>query len=340
MRMLEIPDGVGDVGSYTQHSREGHLNGASSNISEIYRSAFLRTLAWFSARKLISDEHFIEYSLFQCPIDLSLWDIASSQCPDWWPRTSIHGADELKIETLSEWLDCAELIGRSVEDGELLAAEGATVPIKSDLLFSAAFKLYPFAYSIEGPNIPSGEEMYSELRRCFWMKYPLGEKPVTIFGAKDLHNWMPIHDYSQRVSDLNIWYLIGRIKSLNINQWQPWRGLHPPFFPSLNLVDMSGRACSDASSWYYEVEGNIRCRCRDWKIGSLERGDNGQYMLHGQYAIADPKWIAAFLASKQLRLGHLLRMSVKYRRYRYDEAKEVQFHKLFNVGRIVEPSSH
>jgi len=170
------------------------------------------------------------------------------------------------------------------------------------------------------------------------MKYPLGEKPMTILGAKDLRNWIPIHDHSKRVGDINVWFLVGRIKSLNINQWQPWRGWHPPFFPSLNLVELSGRACSDANSWIYEVDGTIKFRGRDWKIGSLERGDRGQYMLHGQYSVADPKWIAAFLASRQLRLGHVLKMSVKYRKYKYDDAQEVEFHKLFNVGRIVEPS--
>src|SRR4029077_7272289 len=58
MRELAIPERVGDVGNYSQNRSDGTLNGSSSRIGEVYRSTFLRTLAWFYAHRLINEEEF------------------------------------------------------------------------------------------------------------------------------------------------------------------------------------------------------------------------------------------------------------------------------------------
>ena len=106
MTSLSISQETGDVSSYTGGGRRGNLAGASSAVSEVFKSSFLRCTAWFHLQGLLSREEFIVYSIKLCPIDLSLWDIQTSAPPDWWPRSDPQPKE---ISALTEWEQCSQL---------------------------------------------------------------------------------------------------------------------------------------------------------------------------------------------------------------------------------------
>ena len=69
---LSVEETVGDIPDYTGGRRmfQHSLPGASSKIGEIYRTAFLRTLAWYYLEDRIPESVFTELSLYTCPVDL------------------------------------------------------------------------------------------------------------------------------------------------------------------------------------------------------------------------------------------------------------------------------
>jgi hypothetical protein len=327
-----LSETLGDIAHYVSGYRESCLNGATSRIGEVYRSAFLRTVAWLELSGLIDQNEYAEYSLKMCPIDPSIWEIASQSVPEWWPRVSRSSPD---IETLPEWDQCVGLVAKELEGGQLVAAEGAVVPSFDRPLTASEFKLLPMGYSVEGPEIPEASKVFSALGACVWLKYPQSTRPLVIFDGTNMRGWIPLHDSKESIADLIVRPLVARVRSLNINQWHPWHGYHPPFFPSVNLATQNGRPCKNGTSWFYETEGQKVFWGHDWKIGSLERTPKGQFMLHGQYAITDRKWLDLRLDDEGLRLGHVLRISLQHRKHEYEDAQVFHSYRFIGVSSLI-----
>jgi len=55
-------------------------------LSEIYRSAYLRALAWTNMIEALSENEAIYLALETCPIDFGLWYLMPTSTPDWWPK--------------------------------------------------------------------------------------------------------------------------------------------------------------------------------------------------------------------------------------------------------------
>ena len=83
-----IDESVGEIPSFAQDSRSWTAPGVAPLLSEVYRSAFLRVIASFHSRAIISDAEFRFWSYATCPIDLSFWKTSPSRPPAWWPATA------------------------------------------------------------------------------------------------------------------------------------------------------------------------------------------------------------------------------------------------------------
>lgn len=58
-------------------------------LSEVYRSAYLRTISWSIASGIISKNDGYLLAIQTCPIDLGLWFLRSNLRPEWWPMHEI-----------------------------------------------------------------------------------------------------------------------------------------------------------------------------------------------------------------------------------------------------------
>src|SRR5690242_17379848 len=54
-------------------------------MTEAYRSAFLRTLAWASGDRGVHLGEVLFLAARACPIDFELWPLRPSRRPGWWP---------------------------------------------------------------------------------------------------------------------------------------------------------------------------------------------------------------------------------------------------------------
>lgn len=137
------------------------------------------------------------------------------------------------------------------------------------------------------------------------------------------------------IGGVEVYPLVAGVRLLNINIWQYWRGMHPPFFPTLNLLVKDGSVAHDAEGWFYESKGRRLFEGRDWRIGNLERTSEGEYELTGQYALCDPGWLNDYSETTGLRIAHVLRVSVFQRDREYEDAKEFHNCRLLNLGSVV-----
>jgi hypothetical protein len=65
----------------------GRYGPADTVMSETYRSAFLRTLAWAVLERGVPQGEAIFRAARVCPVDLELWPLRPSRRPAWWPHS-------------------------------------------------------------------------------------------------------------------------------------------------------------------------------------------------------------------------------------------------------------
>jgi hypothetical protein len=330
MKATSTEYSVGNVSGYALRNRSVVLAGVSSNIAEIYKSSFLKTVDWYRKSGWIDDEFSADWSLKICPIDLASWEISAGEIPDWWPR---RVTDSSGLEVLEEFSKLEALRGITSQEGSLFAAEGAVIANKTEGLVSSHFSLLPFAYKVHGKNLPQANVLAPYVKRHFWEKAPTAPHPLAVFeGTMD--GWLPFFEEDFPANQLEVRPIISWIKFLNVSAWQPQRISHPPLFPGYSLVN-GGVPVHDKDSWGYSELDSRVFTGRDWRIGSVEWNDKGSYLQHGQYAFVDQRWVERKLEFPKWRIAHLLTLDVKQRKYQYEEAKEVTTHRVLDLSNLV-----
>ena len=186
---------------------------------------------------------------------------------------------------------------------------------------------------MRGPIGDVCTKIHRELKQAAWIKYPKSEHPITIFDGPNLDQWIPLHDRAKIIRGVEVHPIVAGVRLLNINIWQYWRGMHPPFFPA--VLTRRGSVSHDKEGWFYESDGHQVFEAHDWRIGNLERIHDDEYHLTGQYALCDPEWLKNYLEQEGIRLAHVLKISFKQRNREYEEPKEFESCRLLNLGSVV-----
>lgn len=333
MQTTGTPYELGVVDRYRYNHRGDSLAGATSRIGEIYKSSFVQTIDWFAANGWVDAELAKEHALSICPLDFSLWEISTVPVPEWWPKGS-HVTELRQVRDLLEWEDCQNLIKIEDRGNLMFGAEGAVLrPGNERSTVSTYFRIIPFAYGIRGSNLPAAELIARFLSRNFWQKAPSSKEPLSLFSPS-FEGWMPFFHEPIVADDLLVVPLLSRMESNNTNIWQWWRGRDAPFFPADALVS-EGRPAYDTTSWFYSNNSGVVCRMRDWKLGTLEVSNSNEYPPHGQFALADSKWLHEILELNECRLGYVFSMDVKHRKDEYSKAETLHLHSFLNLSSLI-----
>ena len=72
--------------SFWTRQDDDHLSCLDLPLSEVYRSAFLRAIAWATDEGTLSPSGALLLAAEACPIDLGLWQVLPQKQPDTWPK--------------------------------------------------------------------------------------------------------------------------------------------------------------------------------------------------------------------------------------------------------------
>jgi len=326
---------------YGKHDK--FLLGFSSKISEVYRSAFLRVLQDFYKKGKIPEDSYLKYAYATLPIDLSKWKTEPTRSPKWWPQLAQSSQEEQneqqKIVNVSFQKPIENLITNQPTKNLLIAAEGAIEPANSwrgnDP--DCSFSLIGFAYKPIGSQLPEGEQVAREIL--------FQPSVITIpsevhrpFSYLETHkDYLSADDKLIRIKDLLVYPIVVRERRLCISLWQFFRDFDPSFHVNVSLcgdIDLM----INKNSWIYRDDtGRDVITYIDWLEGLKERYEMEMPIPHGQYLEIDKDFMSGWLNDKGLRLGYLLKVTYRYKKYSYDEVKKIEDFKLFNVSNIIIP---
>ena len=323
---------------YARSEHDEFLLGFSSKVSEAYRSAFLRILQSFFIDGDIAKDFYLEYVYATLPIELSKWKILPNRAPRWWPKLTSENMENKRDASIIaiQFENPLEYLIKNQEEELIIAAEGAIQPAdgwRTDP--SHSFSLKGFGYKVIGPKLPTPEEVAKEI---FYAPHLIvfpskSNKPFNLLEDKDNH--FPVNCNGRQIEDLLIFPIVTHERDLCIELWQYFRDYNVAF--NLNPILSKDLIVEILDKQWQLRQKNkkIILKYEDWLEGLKERYYNDMPLPHGQYLKLNKLFINNWLNDNGLRLGFLLKMTYRSKKYSYEKAKIIEEYKILNLAPLI-----
>jgi hypothetical protein len=225
-------------------------------LSEVYRSAYLRAVAWAADRQFVEPDDALWLSAQTCPIDLGLWQVPPRRSPENWPR-----CEEMQdsIDTLPGKLtrELAAMWQRQIGEEWLIAEASGRVFETTDSAYDV--KITGVIQACDGPNSPKVESIVGRGNVA-----RVADEPGDLMVFGGTYQRRPTGDYEEHHEGWSIWRLAVHGYPNPVPRWQWWRFRRGVWLPSPFLAER--RFEFRCTEWGVIVEehGRELARWTDW----------------------------------------------------------------------------
>lgn len=336
-----------DAGEYWgRPSSDKRFGPADTRISEVYRSAFLRALAWASQCRKIDTNTVLYFAAKTCPVDLALWQIPVARAPTWWPFVQTTTSNRMDTTPAEVW-SCVDQLWQRQTARQQWDGSG---PLGNDEVLLAAGGPVSFA--------PHSSELriLGAFQRCLGSKLPdLGKAFESILRAphRDAHlvrtQWnsllrctgkltsVPEGAFAERAED---WGLVPATVSLHLStvpRWQAWRMHHPLRAPLPFLSDNFLTIEANSARVRFVAQSGEEASWRDWHRGVQEETDRKQPEPAGYFVTAPRSWVEAAERRLGARFIWICELNAYYTKDLSEDAETVSDYRSFGASSIVLP---
>jgi hypothetical protein len=244
---------------------------ADPAMSEVFRSAYLRAIAWAVDRRLLPPEGARFLAGETCPVDLELWKARPERRPGWWPWIEARGGavDTVTAEVLSR---VAEL-HKAATAGESLWGDG-WMPAQASGRVSAGEAVYDlefvaFLQECSGPTIPPAREIVRLLHEDFLFPEGIARKDHELAFRGTLGHIHP-EQATAEVGNWRVLPLCGNTWAPYAVRWQWWRLHRPVWLPLAFGEGTPARFSAEADELVVRSGAEVIGRWRDWTDGVEE----------------------------------------------------------------------
>ena len=314
--------------SFWTRQDDDHLSCLDLPLSEVYRSAFLRAIAWATDEGTLSPSGALLLAAEACPIDLGLWQVLPQKQPDTWPKCPL-AHDSVDTVPGVVTTELANMWQRQLGEDWLIAQASGRVQ-ESD---SSAYDLEIIGViqACSGPRVPDIEALCAKdvgRRTIGW-----AEEDLLVFegnyGRETEDDWQEEH------SDWLVWRLAAPANSNTVPRWQCWRFWRGVWLPSPILArNAFGFRCTQ-DAVVVEEDGCEVARWIDWthKLREMTTADltpsTGEMLLIRR----------SLVESEASKLGGVFawicKITTYNRKHSYSAFTEVHFELDFGTTRVV-----
>jgi len=292
---------------WISRSIEGLLYGPTDPVlSEVYRSAYLRTIARMVTSHAMSQKKALELAAQSCPLDLELWELLPRSRPDWWPKTasSDPGLDTGPIDIWNqvEGLWQKQTTGEPFVQGDQIGREWV-VAAASGLVGGSETTIYHL-------------EIFGALQRCLGGSVPRAAETLSAFSGEDGESLaLPLRGQSllrlqgvappllpkvflRRLGDWQVLPLTCELRLNTTPRWQAWRLWKRPLMPAPWFAHGPCDVRCSHGFLATHSDGKIVGRWGDWTDGLTERHMEGIPLNAGQMLLM-PRTLVAELAANE-----------------------------------------
>ncbi len=337
-KKIGIEESLRDVMDFMGGRYQPSMPAFSSKMSEIYRSAFLRTLFLCYKENKIPKGLLFKWTFSLCPIDINFWEINERNSPGWWPGLSQKSNGKIDISQGKILTDLESLLDKlDLDENKIVGLHGPAKPFDGWHSENLGTKILvvPFAYEIKGAQLPSAKEIGEVIAYSPVIEVPsITKKPFCFFEQEN----MPLDESNVggiKVKDAVIFPLVARIHTHPINYWKACIGRHASFGIAENLLNEGLKQGYEANNWFYMFNEEKVIISYAWNIGIIERHNSDFDAPSGQIIEIKRTWLKKILDEQKLRVGYFIKMKFIHRQYLHEKASIYEEDKLLNFSPII-----
>jgi hypothetical protein len=295
-------------------------------LSEVYRSAYLRTLAWTVAKNILHEEDATYYAVQTCPVDPSLWKVNSQFKPQWWPILKPQsGVIDTSISDIWQQVDDLWSENQKAQNGRLLAQANGRVS-QTDSIYD--LEIRGFFQKCYGNKKPDLEEVLSASKSQI-IYYP---RSIGVDGyirhESEIKYEKSIGDWSVLPATCQIWpYTTPRWQSRILERgiWVP-----APFLAN----DVFEIGCVNES--LNVIHGkDIVAKWQDWNWNLREKHIANLTSSAGEYLLVEKAMVEKFIKSENYKFCWICRLIQFYREQSYELYKTRSYFQEYGTTNII-----
>jgi hypothetical protein len=323
--LRESEDGL----RFRGRQHEEHYGAFNSILSEVYRSGYLRALAWAVTRGHTTEAVARELAAEACPVNIDLWRVRLSSTPPWWPRPQ-EPAGEIDTVAAEIWrvVRAAWEVQREATAPRIAARAGGRVHEGRVVYDLEIFGAFQRAVGSLEPEAADVTEMLSNVR------FPLS--PSGVRFAADL-GWVEPEAVGAGISDWIVAPASAWARPASLMQWQPWRSLHGVVLPMPYLAGQGASVRCTADGVEVTIGDQVVAVWRDWSFRRQEV-DLGNLTPSTAFVLevnSDP--VEAVEASTGMAFCWVCRLTGFHREHTYSPYQRFSDHRVFGSRRVVLP---
>jgi hypothetical protein len=308
---------------------EARLPGADFKLSELYRSAYLRALAWSVATGGVDFKLARELAAVACPVNLDLWKVQPSRRPEWWPKVE---SEKGPLDTVpgQVWRQMAEAWGKDRRRKRRILAASGRVNESASLAYD--LEVLGIFQASTGPRAQNLEAVFEW---CAGRGVDTVTAPL-LFAGPILEE--PIEDWTRRIGDWIVLPASGQVTYGLSSRWQYWRMWRVPRLPAPFLVNEQLTFRCTPDTLCIEDSSGIRASLLDWTDGVTDRLVANLSPRSGIVLEADTGLISAFEAATKTTFAWICKLTGCHRRQSYETFEMFDIYESFGTTRVILPA--
>jgi hypothetical protein len=326
-----------------QEGKEHHVS-VDTKMSEVYRSAYLRALAWTVTQKRMTQRDASFLAAQACPIDLELWQLNPTARPEWWPYVPAKTDTEEIDTTIAElWKRIEQLWEQQWEESQKrfnedwILAEASGIVHRSSEIYD--LEIYGLFQKCHGPVLPSNEEI------VYWYQGMSDQDRNVIATSCPSHlhfsGILEKQSLDERVQVFDDWSVAPAAGIVRINgttpRWQFWRMYRNIWLPSPFLSDSEITFGHESEGLVAKSNNKIIGKWNDWTDALGEKMFDNIPPATGQQLFLSRKVVEQFTVETTSHFCWICRLTYYYRENTYSSYKEFTDYRVFGATSIVVP---
>lgn len=303
-----------------------HYEGVDFLLSEVYRSAYLKTLAWLVVQN-VPEELVTFLAIETCPIDPSLWRVRPQLKPHWWPTpTPSSGVIDTVVGGI--WEKLINLRQENINNkNDFFIAQSFGRVCESDTIYDLEIRgFFQKCYGNKKPNL---ENILKET--TFIIPYITGSIGLDGYIGNE-----PISKYAKGFDDWELLPVTCKIWPYTTPRWQFNRLARGIWIPAPFLAKKAFAIKCEAESLNILEGKDVIGEWRDWrwnlkeKINANLTPSNGEYLLLNRSAIDD------FVEEERCSFCWICKITQFHREHSYTEYNTYVFTQEYGASNIIQ----
>lgn len=313
--------------------RERYM-GADLHLSDVYRSAYLRALAWAFNRRFIRESDALSFAAQTCPVDLELWQVRPHESPQWWPRVS---AVDSPIDTSAAaiWQQVTELWeAQQTTDAQwpsndyvLGYASGSITSgeIVYDLDICGVFQRR------QGSDVP----LLQEIVDWYMGSNTIGMDVVSPLRCRGDIPSGPVSRFAESFGGWRVVPAAVILREPTTPRWQMWRMKRRIWSPAPCMLPRSTIVYAENNHLVYSLQESPVGYWSDWTEDLREKRPDELPFLTGQQLLIARSTINAFARASTSNFCWICRLRGFYRERDYEPYRHVDDIRVFGVTSVI-----